>query len=130
MARKSLADLLRDPPSLSLEERQRLDSLTDEEIRAAALSDPDAQPWTEEQLQRAVDQRTRRFAAAALVRRARFNSGLSQAAFAERFQIDPTRLQDWEQARQIPDSATLAYLRVIEHDPELVEKVLSSPEAA
>ncbi len=31
----------------------RFDALTDEEVHAAALADPDAQPWTEERLAKA-----------------------------------------------------------------------------
>ncbi len=31
----------------------RLDSMTDDEVRAAALADPDPQPWTDEQLAKA-----------------------------------------------------------------------------
>jgi putative transcriptional regulator len=130
MARKSLEDVLRDPPRLSPEERERLDSMTDDEVRAAALSDPDAQPWTDEQLDEAVRRREERESMAALVRRAREKSGLSQATFAARFRIDPLRLKDWEQGRRLPDALALAYLRIIEHAPDLVEKVLTSPEAA
>jgi len=35
------------PPTMSDEELVRLDALTDEDVEAAARSDPDAQPLTE-----------------------------------------------------------------------------------
>jgi putative transcriptional regulator len=49
---------------------------------------------------------------------------LSQAAFAERFHINLRTLQDWEQARRVPDQVARAYLRVIERNPEAVETAL------
>jgi putative transcriptional regulator len=41
-----------DPPRLGAAEAARLDALTDEEITAAALSDPDNPPLTDEELER------------------------------------------------------------------------------
>lgn len=38
-------------------------------------------------------------------------------------------LQEWEQARRLPDSAVLAYLRVIERNPGAVQSALK-PNAA
>ncbi len=40
------------PPKLSEEERTRLDAMTDDEITAAAESDPDNPPLTDEELER------------------------------------------------------------------------------
>ena len=106
------------PPRLSEETKARLDALTDEEITAAALSDPDNPPLTEDELDR--------LAKARAVQRARASTGLSQSAFAERFHINPARLKDWEQGRSTPDSAALAYLRVIERAQKTVERALVS----
>jgi putative transcriptional regulator len=41
-----------DPPRLTAAEAARLDALTDEEITAAALSDPDNPPLTDAELER------------------------------------------------------------------------------
>src|SRR6476620_2331299 len=71
MARRSLDDVLRDPPRLSPEERERLESMSEEEVIAAALSDPDAQPWTDEQLDEAVRRRRERLLAIGAGRRTR-----------------------------------------------------------
>lgn len=54
--------------------------------------------------------------------RARF--GLSREKFAARFGLDPRALQEWEQRRRRPDRATRILLRVIERDPEAVERAL------
>lgn len=122
IVRKTLAEVLAEPFRFTPEQRARLDVMTDEEIGRNAESDPDNPPWTDEQLERAVAART--------VRLARQRTGLSQAAFAETFQINAARLKDWEQGRHKPDSAALAYIRVIAHDPEMVRRVLARSDAA
>lgn len=74
-----------------------------------------------------------RLRSAATVRRIRATTGLSQSAFATTFQINLARLRDLEQARTIADSALLAYLAVIEHDPAAVRVALHAanrPDAA
>ncbi len=90
--------------------------MTDEEIEAAALSDPDARPLTERELARG-------FRPGHIVA-VRERLGLSQAAFAERFHINLRTLQDWEQGRRVPEEIARAYLRVIAHDPEAVTAAL------
>jgi len=67
------------------------DRMTDEDIHKAALADPDAQPLTDAQLAR-----MRR---PTPVKRLRIELGLSQAEFAERFQIPVGTIRDWEQRR-------------------------------
>lgn len=91
--------------------------MTDEEVTAAALCDLDAQPLTDEQL---AGMRRIPFA-----KHVRWKLGLSQAAFAERFSIPIGTLRDWEQHRSAPDSATMAYLRVIAKDPDAVSRALA-----
>jgi len=51
--------------------------------------------------------------ARAVVQRARWVTGLSQAAFAERYAIDPEALHEVECGRQRPDPSLLARLRMI-----------------
>ena len=63
------------------------------------------------------------------VREVREGLGLAQAEFARRFGLRLRSLQEWEQARRLPDTAVLAYLRVIERNPEAVQSALK-PTAA
>jgi putative transcriptional regulator len=90
--------------------------MTDEEIHAAALAAPDAQPLTPERLTR-----MERTPQVKLIRRA---LGLSQEEFAGRFQIPLGALRDWEQGRKDPDAAARAYLVVIGRNPAAVSEAL------
>jgi putative transcriptional regulator len=105
-----------DPKPAGRTDWERIKSMKEEEIENAALSDPDAQPMTEEEL-------ARMFRPYAL-RELRERLGLSQAAFAERFHLNLRTLQDWEQARRVPDETARAYLKVIERAPDLVAAAL------
>jgi len=108
------------PPVMSKKARERLDAMTDEEITAAAESDPDNPPLTEEELAR--------IRLARYIQAVRARTGLSQPQFAERYHISVGRLRDLEQARTQPDSAMLAYLAVIEHEPDAVNRALREAE--
>jgi putative transcriptional regulator len=55
--------------------------------------------------------------------RARFK--LSRERFAARFGLDPRAIQDWEQRRRQPDRATRVLFRIIEREPEAVERALA-----
>ena len=94
----------------------RVDVLTEAEIHAAALADPDAQPLTEERLAK-----MRQLPRARGIRRA---LGLSQEEFALRYHIPIGTLRDWEQGRFEPDAAARAYLAVIAREPETVRRAL------
>jgi putative transcriptional regulator len=59
------------------------------------------------------------------VKTIRKRKGMTQAEFASRYHLNLARLRDWEQRRSNPDSAARAYLRVIEKEPEAVERALS-----
>src|SRR6266851_8544689 len=67
----------------------RIDAMTDEEVMAAALSDPDAQPLTPEQLAK-----MRRVSRVKVLRQ---RLGLTQAQFAQAFHLPISTLRDWEQ---------------------------------
>jgi putative transcriptional regulator len=95
----------------------RLEAMTDEEALQNALDDPDSQPLTPE-----LRSRLRRVPNPKAIRLA---MGLSQEAFARRFEIAVGTLRDWEQGAHIPDSAAKAYLRVIEADPDAVVQALA-----
>ncbi len=103
-------------PTMSAEDFARLDAMTQEEIEANALSDPDNPPLTDDELNRMVSVR--------LVRQARSVTGLSQPRFAEIYRFTLGRLRDLEQGRTTPDSAVLAYLELIRRDPEGVRRAL------
>jgi putative transcriptional regulator len=92
------------------------DALTDAEIHAAALADPDAQPLTPDRLAK-----MRRVPRTKSLRRA---LGLSQEEFAMRYHIPVSTLRDWEQGRFEPDAAARAYLTVIAREPEIVRRAL------
>jgi putative transcriptional regulator len=63
------------------------------------------------------------------VREVRESLGLSQSEFARQFGLSLRSLQEWEQARRLPDAAVLTYLRVIERNPKAVRLALK-PAAA
>jgi putative transcriptional regulator len=93
-------------------------AMSEAEVMAAALSDPDAQPRSTAQLAR-----MKHTPRAKLIRRA---LGLTQEEFASRFHIPLGTLRDWEQGASEPDQAARAYLTVIARDPKAVTKALNS----
>lgn len=95
----------------------RLRAMTNQEVNAAAISDPDAQPMTSGQLRTA-----RRVPRTKTLRRA---LSMTQEEFAVRFHIPIGTLRDWEQGRCEPDQPARAYLTVIAHDPDGVKRALA-----
>jgi putative transcriptional regulator len=94
-----------------------LPKLTEEEINAAALSDPDNPPRTPER-----EKHLKPVPRAKIIRRALH---LTQEEFAARFQIPLGTLRDWEQGKTEPDQAARAYLRVIARNPQAVVEALA-----
>jgi putative transcriptional regulator len=90
-------------------------ALTPEQIHAAALSDPDAQP-----LPRDMHGLTR----IPNVKKLREKLGLTQEEFAATYRIPVGTLRDWEQRRKFPDAPARAFLLVIEKNPEGVAALL------
>jgi putative transcriptional regulator len=105
-------------PERSKTDWARIEAMTEEELLAAARSDPDAQPLTEAQL--------KRMRRVPFAKHVRWKVGLSQGEFARRFHIPIGTLRDWEQWRSEPDQGALAYLKVIAADPRFVERALAS----
>lgn len=99
---------------------EALAAMTDADVVAAARTDRDNQPLSDNDLKR-MKRRSRVF----VMRRA---LRLSQEAFAARFQIPLGTLRDWEQGRTEPDQAAIAYLKVIAADPAFVVRALGSGE--
>ncbi len=82
------------------------------------LRDPDNRPLSAAQLgtmKRVVP-----------VKRIRWQLGLSQEDFAQRFEIPVGTIRDWEQGRSRPDRAAAAYLKVISSDPASVGRALGT----
>ena len=95
--------------------------MTEEELRAAALSDPDAQPMTPDQLAK-----MRRVSRVKLLRR---RLGMTQAEFARAFRLQPATVRDWEQHRSVPDGPARALLLAIDRDPDTMRRLLDEKAA-
>ncbi|MCW5737191.1 MAG: XRE family transcriptional regulator [Enhydrobacter sp.] len=91
--------------------------MTDEEVRAAALSDPDARPLTAERLSG-----MRRVSRIKVLRQ---RLGMAQTEFARAFHLPITTLRDWEQRRTTPDAPARALLLAIERDPQAMRRLLA-----
>lgn len=106
-----------DPPPVTMtdEELRAVAAMTEEEVHAAALSDPDAQPLPADLkgLHRVVN-----------VRHLRERLGMTQEQFSLAYRIPLGILRDWEQGRKRPDATARAYLLVIEGDPQGVARTL------
>lgn len=50
--------------------------------------------------------------------------GMTQQEFARRFDFNINTLRHWEQGRRVPDGTARAYLRVIDREPEAVQRAL------
>ncbi len=92
--------------------------MAEKEIVAAALSDADALPMSEEQIRQ-----TPRVPRVKTIRRA---LQLTQEEFAARYHIPLSTLRDWEQGRSEPDQTAQAYLKAIAVNPEAVYQALQS----
>ena len=99
--------------------------MTEDEVLIAARSDPDAQPMTAEQLAR--------MRPLPLSTRIRWGLGLSRAEFSRRFGIPLDTLNGWERGKSEPDAGAVAYLKVIQAEPDVVGRVIANaakPQAA
>lgn len=91
-------------------------SMSEADIEAAAVSDPDNPPLTpEQQAQLRLVPRVK------TLRRA---LGLTQEEFAARYHIPLGTLRDWEQGRSQPDQPARAFLAVIARAPKEVAEIL------
>jgi putative transcriptional regulator len=103
----------RDKYGMTAEDRRRLEAMTDDEIVAAAMKDPDNPPLTDEQLAR--------FRRPALVKRIRHKLHMGRQTFASAYGIPLETLLAWERHQAEPSEVELAYLRLIEREPELAK---------
>jgi putative transcriptional regulator len=110
-----------DPPIQTDTDWAAVDALTQEQLHANALSDPDSQPiplGTDEELAKLGLHRLPN------VKKLRERLGLTQEAFAATYRIPVGTLRDWEQGRKVPDAPARAYLTVINRNPEAVANLL------
>jgi putative transcriptional regulator len=112
---------MRDDTSTGKTDWARLKAMTEEEIMEAALSDPDAQPMTEEQLARA-----KRVNAVKDIRR---RLDMTQVQFAAAFRLPLATVRDWEQERSYPDAPARALLTAIARDPETMRRLIGGQAA-
>ena len=96
-----------------------LDALTDEEAEAAALADPDNQPWP-------ADKTMRRMAR---VKYVRLRLRLTPSKFHERYGIPPDVIRAWERHEAEEDAVALTYLNAILADPEGVAAAVAKSRA-
>jgi putative transcriptional regulator len=109
----------RDQYGMTAEDWRRLKALTDEEITAAALKDPDNPPLTDEQLAR--------FRSPALSMRIRHKLHTGRETFAAAYGIPLETLKAWERHEVEPTEVEIAYLRLIEREPEMAKAQVAVP---
>ena len=98
-----------------------LAAMSDDEVTAAALADPDAQPLTLEQL---AGMRL-----GVRIKALRLGLGMTLEQFSETFRLPVATLRDWEQQRSQPDAPARALLMAIERDPEAMQRLLRNSAA-
>lgn len=99
---------------------------SEEDFERDAIEDDDA--WTDEDLANATTIYPAPNPEQIKALRARL--GLSQERFAQRFGFKLDALRQYEQGRRKPKGAAATLLRVIEADPEAVERALAPRAAA
>jgi putative transcriptional regulator len=113
MSSKPTSGKKRDRYRMTAEDWRRLDAMTDDEITAAALADPDNPPLTDEQLAQ--------FRRPSLAMKVRRKLRMSRETFAATYGIPLKTLEAWERHQAEPTEVELAYLRLIEREPELTK---------
>ena len=106
-----------DPAKVLKADWSEFDSLSDADVHAAAVSDPDSTPASTAQLARA-----RR---APDIKAVRHKLGLTQEQFAARFGLPLGTVRDWEQGAHKPDRAAEILLCVIAAEPDAVVRALA-----
>jgi putative transcriptional regulator len=110
-----------DPPIETGTDWDRVNAMTDDEIRVATSEDPDAAPIPVHETPGLIP--------VVNTKRLRDLLGLTQEAFAMRYRIPVGTLRDWEQGRKFPDAPARAYLTVIARDPNVVASLLGEAAA-
>lgn len=119
MSNGNTSKVERDRFGMTPEDWKRLDAMTDEEITAAALADPDAQPISPERL--AAARRP------SLAKKVRHKLRMGRETFASTYGIPPDTLRAWERHEAVPTPTETAYIRLIEREPELAKLQQTEP---
>jgi putative transcriptional regulator len=109
----------RDKYGMTAEDYRRLRARTDEEITAAAMADPDNPPLTDKQLAR--------FRRPALSMKVRLKLRMGRETFSAAYGIPVETLRAWERHQLEPTAVELAYLRLIEREPEMAKMPVAEP---
>lgn len=104
------------PTAIDPDRLNKLKAMTEDEIEAAASSDPDNLPLDDENIKKTIP----------VINPVKIRKKLrmTQAQFAEVYNFNLRTLQDWEQGRFIPDRSSLLILNMIYHHPEEVKRML------
>lgn len=108
----------RDKYGMLPEDWKRQDALTDEEIAARALSDPDNPPLTPEQLEAMGRPRP-------LSKVIRNQLRMTRQLFSENYGIPIETLRAWERHEAEPSPAEIAYLHLIEREPDRAKLIMT-----
>ena len=102
---------------------KKLKLMTEREVVAAAQSDPDAPLLTDAQLKKFKRVQPPKEVDVKIIRD---KLHLSQEKFASYFGVSVRTIQEWEQHRRTPTATARNFLKVLEHDPKMVQKALSN----
>ena len=94
----------------------RLKSMSDAEVHAAALADPDNPPLSQQELDRLEPPPQ--------VKAIREKLGMTQREFARAYHLSLATVRDWEQGRYLPDQAARTLLKLIARKPRVMERAL------
>jgi len=107
----------RDKPSqMTKKQKERVHSLTENDINKAARSDPDALPL------RARD--SKKLVPIPNPQRVRRQLRMSQRVFAKTYRLNLRTLQEWEQGRRAPDASTRILLTLIRSFPDEIKSMV------
>lgn len=101
---------------------KKVRGLSDEQIRDAAATDPDAPILTDRELSE--------FKRVPDVKSLRARLHMSQAEFAAAYHVRLGTVRDWEQHRVVPDGAARTLLTLIDRAPETVRELLGNESGA
>lgn len=99
----------------------KIAALTPEQIHAAALSDPDAQPLPRD---------GRGLIKLVNVKKLRESLGMTQESFADTYDIPVDTLREWEQRSKNPDARLRDYLRLIAQSPNAMAELVKGTRLA
>ena len=98
------------------------EAMTDADIAAAALTDPDTRP-----VDKSLGPNARRVGLHGVIR---LRLRLTHDEFATRYHVPADTLHDWERGRATPDPIAAAYLVLIDADPDGVAETLARQQQA